>query len=54
MMSCVSVLSGVPQGSILVPQLFRLYVHEVERVAQLHNFKIHTYADDIMLFWIRW
>ena len=43
----VSVSSGVPQGSILGPLLFSLYVREVERFAQLLNFKIHMYADDI-------
>ena len=46
----VSVSSGVPQGSILGPLLFILYVREIEWVAQLHNFKIHMYADDIQCY----
>ena len=39
-------MSGVPQGSILGPVLFRLYVREVEHTAHQHNFSIHIYADD--------
>ena len=46
----VSVSSGVPQGSILGPLLFSLHVCEVERVAQVHNLKIHMYADDIQCY----
>ena len=46
----VSVSLGVPQGSILGQLLFSLYVREVERVAQQHNFKIHIYADDIQCY----
>ena len=36
--------------SILGPLLFSLYVREVERVAQLHNFKIHMCAHDIQCY----
>ena len=46
----MSVSSGVPLGCILGPLLLSLYVRKVERVAQLYNFKIHVYADDILCY----
>ena len=44
------VFYGVPQGSILGPILFLLYISEIESIAKLHGFKIHIYADDMQLY----
>ena len=41
---------GVPQGSILGPILFLLYVSEIEHIAKLYGFKIHMFADDMQLY----
>ena len=41
---------GVPQGSILGPILYTLYVKEIEEIAQNHHVKVHVYADDVLLY----
>ena len=42
-------LFGVPQGSILGPTLFILYISEIENIPKCYGFRIHIYADDTQL-----
>ena len=44
------VLSGVPQGSVLGPLLFLLYVNNVNDVDLSEGTKLILYADDILLY----
>ena len=41
---------GVPQGSILGPKLFSMYIQDVEEIAIAHRIEIHSYADDTNLY----
>lgn len=48
MSSFLEVFTGVPQGSILGPLLFSLYVNELPRLVK--HCSVHMYADDVQLF----
>ena len=44
------VLSGVPQGSILGPLLFLIYIDDLSRTTFSGSPRLHMFADDVLLY----
>ena len=48
--SVIGLLFGVPQGSLLGPILFILYIKALQKIAQKYGLLIQLYADDSQLY----
>ena len=46
--SLTAVTSGVPQGTLLGPTLFLIYINDI--IDNIHYSKIRLFPDDIMLY----
>jgi len=46
----IPVISGVPQGSVLGPLLFLIYINDVARVSLSEGSTLVLYADDMLLY----
>ena len=50
MSAVMTIRFGVPQGSVLGPNLFVLYAADAIAIARKHGFSAHAYADDLQLY----